>query len=135
MDYNWSYLRKVEFARKLLKERSLDYFQGSLVLFTQPRASRWNFKRNLEVSHQVDVAVDRFLQNSLEDVLLYPPSTTKTPQPVSHLNELTELYRRPKHILRHKKTEHRPRSFGTRLVLEPLTPVRNKRASSRLLMH
>ena len=25
------YLKKVEFARKLLKERSLDYFQGSLV--------------------------------------------------------------------------------------------------------
>lgn len=71
------YFKKVEFARRLLKERSLDYFQGSLVPPTQPRAPHWNFRRNILMARQVDQAVDRFLQQtvkkqSYEPELVYP---------------------------------------------------------------
>lgn len=94
------YIRKVEFARRLLKERSLDYFQGSLVQFTQPRAPHWNFRRNIRMARQVDQAVDRFLQQTISKQIYEPqlvyPKVIQTPVPRRTLSA-AKLYSTPTH--------------------------------------
>lgn len=131
------YFKKVEFARRLLKERSLDFFQGSLVTLTQPRAPHWNFRRNILMARQVDQAVDRFLQQTVkkqcyEPELVYP-KVIQRPVPVRTLSA-AKLYSSSTHKVLLDLAPSSPKRYVRPLDPRPFkVRTRSLRRGSELL--